>query len=254
MKEVILDVQGVSFSYPTRDILNEVSLQVKAGQFVGVVGSNGCGKSTLLKIIYRVLRAKQGKVLYKKVDMQEFSLREMAKKIAVVGQFNDTTFDTTVLDVVLMGRIPFKSRWQAFDAVDHELALSSLEQVDMLAYQNKSLATLSGGEKQRIFLARALAQQPELLILDEPTNHLDIRFQLEILRIVKRLQIGVLATMHDLSLIANFCEYIYALKDTKVHSHGTPIELLTSPKIKTLFGVDCHVIEGENKELFFSYR
>ncbi|WP_326379053.1 ABC transporter ATP-binding protein, partial [Myroides pelagicus] len=139
---------------------------------------------------------------------QEYTLKEMARKIAVVGQFNDTTFDTTVLDVVLMGRLPFKARWQSFDQKDYQLALASLEKVDMLRYQDKSLSTLSGGEKQRIFLARALTQQPELIILDEPTNHLDIRFQLEILKIVKSLGIGVLATMHDLSLIANFCDYI----------------------------------------------
>ncbi|MCC9043218.1 ABC transporter ATP-binding protein [Myroides sp. M-43] len=254
MSEVLLDVQGVSFSYPTREILNDVSIQVKAGQFVGIVGSNGCGKSTLLKIIYSVLKTKHGTVRYKAEDIKRFSLKEMARKIAVVGQFNDITFDSTVLDVVLMGRIPFKSRWQAFDEEDYQFALSSLEKVDMLAYQDLSLSTLSGGEKQRIFLARALAQQPELIILDEPTNHLDIRFQLEILRIVKDLNIGVLATMHDLSLMANFCEYIYALKNTKVHSMGRPIDLLTPENIQTVFGVRCKVIHGEDNELFFSYQ
>lgn len=254
MGEVLLDVREVSFSYPTREILNKVIIQVKAGQFVGVVGSNGCGKSTLLKIIYRVLKAKSGEVRYKGKNMKDFSLKEMVRKIAVVGQFNDTTFDTTVLDVVLMGRIPFKTRWQAFDEMDYHLALKSLEQVDMLDYKDKSLSTLSGGEKQRIFLARALTQQPELIILDEPTNHLDIRFQLEILKIVKGLGIGVLATMHDLSLIANFCEYIYALKDTTVHSQGKPIDLLTPENIKTIFGVGCKVIYGEGEELFFSYQ
>lgn len=253
MKEVVLEVQEVSFEYPSRIILDEVSIQVRANQFVGVVGCNGCGKSTLLKIIYRVLQAKKGTIIYKGRPIQQYSLKEFARKIAVVGQFNDTPFDTTVLDVVLMGRIPFKTRWQSFDAKDYELALASLEQVDMLAYQDKSLSTLSGGEKQRVFLARALTQQPELIILDEPTNHLDIRFQLEILRIVKALNIGVLATMHDLSLIAHFCDYVYALKDSKVHSKGTPHKLLTPDKIKTIFGVDCHVIQSEKQELFFSY-
>ncbi|MFD0700142.1 ABC transporter ATP-binding protein [Myroides pelagicus] len=254
MKQVLLEAKNISFVYPTREILNGVNIAVRQGQFVGIVGSNGCGKSTLLKIIYRVLKAKSGQVTYNGKDIQEYTLKEMARKIAVVGQFNDTTFDTTVLDVVLMGRLPFKARWQSFDQKDYQLALASLEKVDMLRYQDKSLSTLSGGEKQRIFLARALTQQPELIILDEPTNHLDIRFQLEILKIVKSLGIGVLATMHDLSLIANFCDYIYALKDTKMHSSGKPIELLTPENIKTIFGVECKVVQDRDNKLFFSYQ
>lgn len=254
MKQVLLEAKNISFVYPTREILNGVNIAVRQGQFVGIVGSNGCGKSTLLKIIYRVLKAKSGQVIYNGKDIQKYTLKEMARKIAVVGQFNDTTFDTTVLDVVLMGRLPFKARWQSFDQKDYQLALASLEKVDMLRYQDKSLSTLSGGEKQRIFLARALTQQPELIILDEPTNHLDIRFQLEILKIVKSLGIGVLATMHDLSLIANFCDYIYALKDTKMHSSGKPIELLTPENIKTIFGVECKVVQDRDNKLFFSYQ
>lgn len=252
MEHPLLEVRAIAFDYPSRTILNGVTIQVQPQQFVGIIGCNGCGKSTLLKIIYRVLQAKQGEVFYKGVNIKAYSLKEMARKIAVVGQFNETLFDTTVLDVVLMGRIPFKSRWQAFDETDYQLARTSLEKVDMLAYQDKSLSTLSGGEKQRIFLARALTQQPELIILDEPTNHLDIRFQLEILRIVKSLHIGVLATMHDLSLIANFCDYVYALKDTQVYDAGNPKAVLTPEQIHVIFGVDCKVIQTE-KELFFSY-
>lgn len=248
----LLEVQGVSFHYPSRAILHEINIQVQPNQFVGIIGCNGCGKSTLLKIIYQVLQAKQGEVFYKGVNIKTYSLKEMARKIAVVGQFNETMFDTTVLEMVLMGRIPFKSRWQSFDETDYQLARSSLEQVDMLAYQDKPLSTLSGGEKQRIFLARALTQQPELIILDEPTNHLDIRFQLEILRLVKSLNIGVLATMHDLSLIANCCDYVYALKDTQVYGQGKPAEVLTPEQIQVIFGVDCKVIQIE-QELFFSY-
>lgn len=253
MSEKLLEVQNISFHYPSRAILNDVSIQVQSQQFVGIVGSNGCGKSTLLKIVYRVLKAKEGRVFYKGVPMQQYSLKQMARKIAVVGQFNNTPFDATVLDVVLMGRIPFKSKWQAFNEGDYQLALASLEKVDMLAYQNTALSMLSGGEKQRVFLARALTQQPELIILDEPTNHLDIRFQLEILKIVKSLRIGVLATMHDLSLIANFCDYIYALKDTQVYCSGKPIDLLTPEQIQSIFGVNCNVIRTEKNELFFSY-
>ncbi|WP_010250341.1 ABC transporter ATP-binding protein [Myroides injenensis] len=254
MSELLLEVKNLSFSYPDAQILDNVSIRVEKGQFVGVVGSNGCGKSTLLKNVYRILHTKQGEIIYKGENIKNYTIKEMARKIAVVSQFNEHTFDSSVLDVVLTGRIPFKSPWQSFNEKDHAIALEALEQVDMVNYQDRFFSSLSGGEKQRIILARALTQQPEFIILDEPTNHLDIRFQLEILSIVKQLKIGVLSTMHDLSLIANYCNYIYALKDKSVYRQGSPAEVLTEHNIKEIFGVNCKVIKGEENELFFSYK
>lgn len=254
MNKLLLEVNNLSFSYPDVQILNNVSIAVNEGQFVGVVGSNGCGKSTLLKNVYRILNSKQGEIKYKGENILKYSIKEMARKIAVVSQFNEHTFDSSVLDIVLTGRIPFKSSWQSFNDKDYEIALQALEKVDMISYQYRFFSSLSGGEKQRIILARALTQQPEFIILDEPTNHLDIRFQLEILSIVKQLKIGVLSTMHDLSLISNYCDYIYALKDKKVYIEGTPVEVLTVDTIKEVFGVSCKVIQGDNNELFFSYK
>ncbi|KTC32817.1 histidinol phosphatase [Pseudomonas sp. ABAC61] len=211
--------------------LREASLQVAAGEFVGLIGPNGSGKTSLLRCAYRFSKP-----------------RWCAQRIAVVLQEFPDAFGLTVEQVVAMGRTPHKGLFDGDTEQDRAIARDALESVGLLGFEDHAFATLSGGEKQRVILARALAQQPQLLILDEPTNHLDPRYQLELLQRVKRLGIGTLASIHDLNLAAAFCDRLYVLDHGRIVASGTPGEVLTAELLRKVFGVealiDAHPLSG----------
>ena len=192
-----IESKGVSVTLSGREIVHRVSVQVKDRQFVGLLGPNGSGKTTLLKSIYRVLKPSEGAVCIDGEDIRRMSYRESAKRTGVVSQFTSMSFDFSVEEMVLMGRAPHKTALSRDTEEDYRIAEEALRRVDMLDFRDRSFLTLSGGEKQRILLARALAQQVEILVLDEPTNHLDIKYQIQIMDVVKSLGVGVLAALHD---------------------------------------------------------
>lgn len=239
-----LALQNINITLGEKKIIQDVSLAVQNGDFVGIIGPNGSGKSTLLRSIYRVIEPSSGTILLGGQDLKKIKLAESAKKMGVVGQFNTVDFDFTVFEMVMMGRTPHKSLLGSDKAVDYEISLEAIRKVGMEKYTNRNFSTLSGGEKQRIILARALAQQPQLLILDEPTNHLDIKYQLQILSIVKSLGIGVLAALHDLSLAAMYCNKLYVLKDGKLITSGIPNQILTSELVRDVYEIKCDIREN----------
>ena len=230
-------------------IINNINIHIANKEFVGIIGPNGSGKTTLLRCIYRTLKPSKGEILINDTLMKNFSLRETAKKIAVVSQHNEIGFDFSVMEMVLMGRSPHKKFMERDNPKDYELALESLEKVGMESFKDRSFNSLSGGEKQRIILARALAQSTRCLILDEPTNHLDIKYQLQFMSIAKALDITVISAIHDLNLAAIYCDKIYALKNGQVVAYGTPIEVLTKELIKDLYDVDSDIILNANTGL-----
>lgn len=239
-----LALQNINITLGEKKIIQDVSLAVQNGDFVGIIGPNGSGKSTLLRSIYRVIEPNSGTILLGGQDLKKIKLAESAKKMGVVGQFNTVDFDFTVFEMVMMGRTPHKSLLGSDKAGDYEISLEAIRKVGMEKYTNRNFSTLSGGEKQRIILARALAQQPQLLILDEPTNHLDIKYQLQILSIVKSLGIGVLAALHDLSLAAMYCNKLYVLKDGKLITSGIPNQILTSELVRDVYEIKCDIREN----------
>ncbi|MBZ9634002.1 ABC transporter ATP-binding protein [Clostridium sp. FP1] len=226
-------------------ILKGLSIHAKEKEFVGIIGPNGSGKSTLLKCVYRILRPSTGAVFLDDKNIKGFSMKESAKKMAVVSQHNNYNFDFTVSDMVLMGRAPHKKFIEKDNAQDYKIMKESLEKVGMTDYAKRSFSSLSGGEKQRIILARALAQKTECLILDEPTNHLDIKYQLQFMAIIKELGVTVISAIHDLNIAALYCDKIYAMKAGKILKFGTPKEVLTEELIKSLYEVDAKVMEDE---------
>jgi len=236
-----LTLRNINVELGQKSIVEDVSLDVKKGDFVGIIGPNGSGKSTLLRTIYRVTKPSSGSIFLDDVDLKKIKISESAKKLGVVGQFNNINFDFTVFELVMMGRTPHKNALGTDTPLDYEITLEALRKVGMESYANRSFSTLSGGEKQRIILARALAQQPQLLILDEPTNHLDIKYQLQLLSIVKSLGIGILAALHDLSLAAMYCNKLYVLKNGKVVASGPPNDILTSKLIHDVYEIDCTI-------------
>jgi iron complex transport system ATP-binding protein len=239
-----LSLKNINVTLCQKNIIQDVSLEAKAGQFIGIIGPNGSGKSTLLRTIYRVIEPTSGTLLLNGTEYKKIKPAESAKKLAVVGQFNNINFDFTVLDMVMMGRTPHKSLLTGNNRTDYELTLEAIRKVGLEAYADRSFATLSGGEKQRVILARALAQQPELLILDEPTNHLDIKYQLQLLTIVKSLGIGVLAALHDLSLAAMYCDKLYVMKAGQIVASGPPKEILTPALVQEVYEIDCDIREN----------
>lgn len=235
-------------------ILNGISLSAGQNEFIGIIGPNGSGKSTLLKCIYRVLEPTGGGVYLDGKALNRFSYRESAKRIAVLAQHNYYNFDFSVRDVVLMGRSPHKKPMERDNAEDYRIVRESLELVGMEAFAERSFSTLSGGEQQRVILARALAQQTPCLILDEPTNHMDIKYQLQLMDIVKGLNRTVISAIHDLNIAAMYCSKLYVLKAGRVVASGTPEAVLTRELIRQVYEVEAEVFRDKSGLLRILYQ
>ncbi len=250
-----ITVDRVTWGPPGQpDILRDVSLTAGMGEVVGVIGPNGAGKSSLLRCVYRRYKPRTGRVLLDGRDVWAMTARESAQRIAVVLQEMPADFHLTVHEIVEMGRIPHQGLWHADSADDIRLATDTLTQLGLGHLTSRPFATISGGEKQRALVARALVQQPDLLILDEPTNHLDIRYQLEVLGLVRSLGITVLATIHDLNLAATYCDRLYLMHEARIIASGSPSAVLTPEIIHTVFGVtaliDAHPLTGHVRVTF----
>ncbi|WP_395153901.1 ABC transporter ATP-binding protein [Ilumatobacter sp.] len=220
-----------------RLLIDGLDLSVDTGRFVGLVGPNGSGKSTLLKSIYRVLAPIRGVVSLDERDIASFSARAVAREIAVVAQEVPTDLEFTVHEIVMLGRLPHQRSLARPTSADDRLVDDALDQVDIAHLSDRSWQTLSGGEKQRVLLARALAQQGNIIILDEPTNHLDIRHQLELLTLTKSLGTTTIAALHDLNLAAEFCDEVVVLDNGAIVAHGTPDDVFVDDVITPVFGV-----------------
>lgn len=244
-----ISAEHIELSYGNVQILKDVSLGSEKKEFIGIVGPNGSGKSTLLKCIYRVLKPDRGCIYLGDEKLQNMSYRESARKVAVVAQHNYYNFDFSVRDVVLMGRAPHKRLLERDHSEDYKIVEMALKTVGMEKFAERSFSTLSGGEQQRVILARALAQQTPCLILDEPTNHLDITHQIQLMRMVKQLNINVIAAIHDLNMAALFCDRIYILKDGQIAGTGTPESVLTREVIWDVYRVETEIVKDSNGQM-----
>ena len=248
------ETQKVEISFGSAHILKGVDLHVGDKEFIGVIGPNGSGKSTLLKCIYRVLQPDKGAVLLDEKALNSYSVRESARKMAVVAQHNYYNFEFSVSEVVLMGRSPHKRAMERDNAEDYRIVREALKTVGMSEFENRSFSTLSGGEQQRIILARALAQKTPCLILDEPTNHLDIKYQLQLMDIVKGLNLTVISAIHDLNIAAMYCDRLLVVKKGVVVNSGTPEEVLTPEFIREVYEIDADVIKDDSGDMHILYH
>lgn len=251
-----IEVKNLSIALGRRPtpILKKVNFAAPRGKVTGIIGPNGSGKSTLLKCIYRVLQPQEGEILLKGVPLTSLPYRESAQAIAVLAQQSELPFDFTVEKIVMMGRYPYKRGLESDNQKDWDLVQSSLEKVAMDSYRDRMFSSLSGGEKQRVLLARALAQDTPILILDEPTNHLDIRYQLQIMGLCHKLNKTVITAIHDLNVAAQYCDQIYALKAGQVYAQGSPDEILTAQLIKDLYETEAEMVRDRNgKPRIFFY-
>ena len=235
-------------------ILKGVDIHAGKKELVGVIGPNGSGKSTLLKCIYRILKPTGGAVYLDGKGLEDYSYKQSARRIAVVAQHNYYNFEFSVQDVVMMGRAPHKRALDRDNAEDYQLVARALKTVGMSAFAQRSFSTLSGGEQQRVILARALAQDTPCLILDEPTNHLDIKYQLQLMDIVKGLDRTVISAIHDLNIAAMYCDRLYAVKGGEIVGAGTPREVLTEDFIRRVYEVDAKLFTDETGQLHILYH
>lgn len=249
-----LSVDSVSLAIDDQPILDRVMLEVQPGEFVGLVGPNGSGKSSLLRTIYRVLRPQAGLISTDDDDVWAMTARDAARRTAVMAQETHAEFDFTVRELVLTGRTPHKGLFDRDTAEDSDIVAQGMAQTGVTHLADRHFATLSGGEKQRVLLARALAQRAKFLVLDEPTNHLDIRYQLELLELVRSLRTTSLAALHDLNLAARYCDRIVVMQAGKVRAAGTPAEVLTPSIIAAAFGVSARIDRDEHGTIAISFR
>lgn len=222
-------------------ILADVSFSVARGQVLAICGANGAGKSTLLRMIYRYLRPDTGNVTLAGDDLWQMPARTAARRVAAVLQEQPTDFALTVREMVGLGRTPHRQGWTGAGARDAEVIAASLHRLDLVRFADKPFGTLSGGERQRVMVARALAQEPELLVLDEPTNHLDIRHQLEVLGLLRGLGLTVVLTLHDLTLAAEHADRLLLLHQGRVLAQGPPASILTTDTIARAFDVTARI-------------
>ena len=252
-----ITVQNLSWSIKQKNqqILYPLSFKLKPRKILCVVGPNGAGKSTLLRLLYRYYKPTTGKVKINGIDIWKLTSRQVACSIATVLQENSSDFSLTVREIVTLGRTPY-SKWlsNSNSKNDKKIVQSSIDRLSLNKFENRHLNTLSGGERQRVMIARALAQEPDILILDEPTNHLDIRQQLEILNLLKDLSITVITSLHDLNMARSNCDEILLLKDGCALGFGKPNLILSESNISEAFRVKaCHELltPSNSKQITF---
>lgn len=237
----LLIADQLSWQVKNKVILDKLSFSIAQGEFVGVIGPNGAGKSSLLRCLYRKIKPTSGGVFFNQQPLTSFSRKQLAQKIAVVLQEPPTHFELTVIDVVRMGLIPNKPLL-AFDTQEDIAAITeALEKVELLDKLQQPFNSLSGGEKQRAMIARAILQSPQLLLMDEPTNHLDVRHQIEVLELARSMGITVMVSIHDLNLAASFCDRLILLDEGQIIADGTPEKVLTTTSLQQVFGVNAKI-------------
>ena len=240
-----LQVKNLDYQIGGKSILEQICLEVKDGEFVGLIGPNGCGKSTLLKNIYRTYKPDRDTIFLNEKDVLDFSFKKMAAEMAVMAQENHVEFDFEVRDMVMFARYAKKKFMEVDSATDKKLCEKCLREVGLTGYEHRSYLSLSGGEKQRVLLARVLMQESAFIVLDEPTNHLDVSYQYQIMDILKKQNVTLFSSIHDLNLASLYCDKIIFLYQGKIVDYGTPEEVLTHENIKSYFGIESQITKNE---------
>ena len=248
----MIEVNAISFRYHEDWVLQDVSFRVERGEFVGVIGPNGSGKTTLLKMLYRLLGPQDGEILFESVPLAKMDRRDIAKRIAVVAQETQLLFPFTVLETVLMGRSPYLGNLMFESEKDLEIARKAMEWTKVLPFSERPVDELSGGERKRVFIARALAQEPEVILLDEPTASLDIHHQIDFLDLILTLNrergLTIVMVSHDMNTASEFCDRLILLQKGRVYKTGSPGEVITKENIESVYGcevwVDRHPVSG----------
>jgi len=241
-----LKVNNLEFSYSSTPVLEDITMELAESEMIGIVGPNGAGKSTLIRCIDRILKPKQGSILLDGEEIQDMGMMEIARKIGYVPQTTSHSFPTTVFDTVLMGRRPHL-KWRSSEK-DTKKVVEVLKLMEIEDLAMRDLNELSGGQQQKVLIARALAQEAGVLLLDEPTSNLDIKHQLEVMEIIKYLvatkRVSAIMAVHDLNLASRYADRVIIMKIGRIVDAGIPCDVLTPANIRSVYGVEAEVING----------
>lgn len=245
------EMKNLCFSYGTNAVIKDLSASIPTGKITTLIGANGCGKSTLFHLMTKSLKPDAGQILCNGADLAQMKLKAFAKTAAIVHQYNTAPEDITVKRLISYGRVPYHSFGSGNTREDEEKIQQALQITDTEKWSDSAVSQLSGGQKQRVWIAMALAQDTKILFLDEPTTYLDIRYQLQILRLVKKLNTEygktILMVLHDMNQSLYYSDEIIAMKDGKILSQGAPEKIITSELIREIYGVDLKISEQDGK-------
>jgi iron complex transport system ATP-binding protein len=245
-----LKVNGLEFGYSSTSVLKDVTMELTESEMLGIVGPNGAGKSTLIRCIDRILKPKQGSILLDEEEIKDMRMMEIARKIGYVPQTTSRSFPTTVFDTVLMGRRPHLG-WRSSES-DLKKVVDVLKLMEIEDLAMSDLNELSGGQQQKVLIARALAQEAGVLLLDEPTSNLDIKHQLEVMEIIKNLvatkRVSTIMAVHDLNLASRYTDRVIIMKQGMIVGAGIPSDVLTQENIRTVYDVEAKVINGNEEK------
>lgn len=252
MSDNVFQIRGLSFAYGKHTVLKGLNLDLHAGRITTLIGANGCGKSTLFHLMTKNLRPDAGRILLRDQDISACRLRDFARQVAIVHQYNTAPADLSVEKLVAYGRTPYQTMGLSPDPeADAEKIRWALEITHTDKYRDKPVAELSGGQKQRVWIAMALAQGTQVLFLDEPTTYLDIRYQLQILHLIRQLNreygMTIVMVLHDINQSLHYSDEIVAMSDGQVCAHGLPEEIVTPPLIRRVYDVDLAIRSVDGK-------
>ena len=247
-------VDNLFFAYDKDDIIKGISFEIKDNKITTLMGANGCGKSTLFQLLTKNLKPREGSVFLDQRDIKDIRIKEFAQNVAIVHQYNTAPPDLPVQSLIAYGRIPFFKHFAKAEDKDKdkEIVDWALEVTDMSELKNRRMGQLSGGQRQRAWIAMALAQQPKILLLDEPTTYLDVKFQIEILRLIKSLNkeysMTIVMVLHDINQAIYYSDEIIGMKKGNILFQGNPDDVITEESIQDMYGIHLKVSNVENQK------
>jgi iron complex transport system ATP-binding protein len=241
-----MTVKSLDVSYGKTKVLREISINLEQGRLYGILGPNGSGKTTLLKSMAKTLKPQKGAIYIDNSDVSKLKSKELSRKVACMYQGVESSCDFCVMDIVLMGRYPYIKRFQAENSADIDIAKKAMLESHVWHLKDRKINEVSGGERQRVFIARALVQQTGVVLLDEPVSHLDIHHQMEVLDIIKGLtkeNKTVITVLHDLNLASSYCDYLILINNGVIVAQGEPKKVLNEENIHKAYGIKPHIIK-----------
>ena len=249
----MMEIKNLTYQIKDKKILDDINLLIKSKEKIAVIGPNGSGKTTLLRHLYKDINVSQGKILLNNLSIGKMKRNSYSKSVAVVSQENYNNYSGfTSEDIVMMGRYPYKGFFNDYDNNDKKIVEECLTQVGMFHEKNREFSSLSCGEKQRVLIARAFSQESETIILDEPINHLDIKYQIELMKLLKKADKTVIISLHNIEIALNWCDKAVLLNKGRLMDFGKPLDVITEKNIKDVFEVDSKIIvEKERKSICY---
>ncbi|HDK7167816.1 TPA: ABC transporter ATP-binding protein [Clostridium botulinum] len=244
----MIEAKNLKLCYDEKIVLDNINLDIEKGKITALIGSNGCGKSTLIKAIARILYPKSGSILMEDRDILKMPSKEVAKLLAMLPQSSNAPEDLTIYDLVKQGRYPYHNLLSFWSKNDEEIVLESIKKVGLINEKDRTLSNLSGGQRQRAWIALSLAQDTDIILLDEPTNHLDIKYQLEILNILRDLNEKenrtIVMVIHDINHALKYADNIVAIKNGNILAQGPKEHIINEKLVESVFGVGCKLINS----------